>query len=673
MLSGFLSQTQPKPQTASVTITKLCDRLQHSTLLEDRRAAVLGLKGFSREYRETVAAGGLRGLISALHRDSEDAETCRATLETLLILFMPDELSEDQATTTNGNSTGSGRQARRPLEQNSRFTRSRGKKYSSPLLKPNHNPDNISLWLTDEFTQKQDNIITLLELVEKTDDFFTKLYALQLLSAIISNRPLRSQECILAAPLGISSLVACLDDYRDVIRNEAILLLLYLVSEHFDMQKLVAFEGTFDKLFSIIDIEGGLNGGVVVEEAISLLSALLRYNVSNQHHFRETNCVPKLVSLLENKDTLDQLSSDDSGSLSNAIIGTLELCRLFVIEDHWSTPVNQQALCKEGLLFTVLRLAFGVSTPMPVRCSAFLTAAALVRGNSPLQEEFLAIDVPYFDLSIAFNVEKEPLIIPVSLALLNWVLLSTSVHTFDLRVAAQLCLSSALQGNIQAKLSFLKDQMASYPGNMSEVADELEIKDKVESRSTSTSPNLEQIETNAPKIVGDAKPQPDYPEGSANLFSALVDYDPDARLNPYKPWFAAVILINLFEDADISNPSHYNTESHEVRDFVRGLMIGDASIGEEVVSCIQAMSGMLVTSLRYPDPRISLGYLMLLSIWLYDDTKAVSDFLGESGTIQALISSATHSSNNDPLVEALSTVLLGIVYDFSSAESPIPR
>lgn len=70
--------------------------------------------------------------------------------------------------------------------------------------------------------QKQGNITVLIELLQDTD-FYIRLYALQLLVAILSNRPSRTQECILTAPLGISRLVSVLDDRRDAIRNGALL------------------------------------------------------------------------------------------------------------------------------------------------------------------------------------------------------------------------------------------------------------------------------------------------------------------------------------------------------------------------------------------------------------------------------------------------------------------
>lgn len=50
LFSAFIGEPV-KQQSAEETIDKLCDRVINSTLLEDRRAAVLGLKGLSRQYQ----------------------------------------------------------------------------------------------------------------------------------------------------------------------------------------------------------------------------------------------------------------------------------------------------------------------------------------------------------------------------------------------------------------------------------------------------------------------------------------------------------------------------------------------------------------------------------------------------------------------------------------------
>jgi hypothetical protein len=49
--NAFLSD-KGQPQSADETIDKLADCVQHATLLEDRRAGVLSLKGLARDWTE---------------------------------------------------------------------------------------------------------------------------------------------------------------------------------------------------------------------------------------------------------------------------------------------------------------------------------------------------------------------------------------------------------------------------------------------------------------------------------------------------------------------------------------------------------------------------------------------------------------------------------------------
>ena len=55
-----------------------------------------------------------------------------------------------------------------------------------------------------------------------------------------------------------------------------------LVSQSPDIQKVLAFEGAFEKLFNIISQEGGVDGGAVAQGALSCVDSLLRFNSSNQ-------------------------------------------------------------------------------------------------------------------------------------------------------------------------------------------------------------------------------------------------------------------------------------------------------------------------------------------------------------------------------------------------------
>lgn len=89
----MLEAQAPAKQTATDTINTLSNRLSDSTLLEDRRAAIHGLRSFAKDYPASVASGSLRALIGCLSNDVEDVDTVKPVLETLLGLFNPSKQS----------------------------------------------------------------------------------------------------------------------------------------------------------------------------------------------------------------------------------------------------------------------------------------------------------------------------------------------------------------------------------------------------------------------------------------------------------------------------------------------------------------------------------------------------------------------------------------------------
>lgn len=54
-----------------------------------------------------------------------------------------------------------------------------------------------------------------------------------------------------------------------------------LISQNAEIQKILAFEGAFEKLLNIIAAEGGIEGGIVVQDCLTSIDGLLRFNVSN--------------------------------------------------------------------------------------------------------------------------------------------------------------------------------------------------------------------------------------------------------------------------------------------------------------------------------------------------------------------------------------------------------
>ena len=171
-----------QPQSASDTISRLADRLSPSTLLADRRAAVLALKGLARDCRADVAERALPGLLDVLQNDAEvDADIGKAVLETLAVLCEVDE-----------NANAPAGAAAREL----------GYRNTDAVLADERVPQKLFALLADQA-------------------FYLRYSALQFLGALLQNRRQVVQAYFLKTPVGVTSLIALLEDKREIIRNGA--------------------------------------------------------------------------------------------------------------------------------------------------------------------------------------------------------------------------------------------------------------------------------------------------------------------------------------------------------------------------------------------------------------------------------------------------------------------
>lgn len=92
---------------------------------------------------------------------------------------------------------------------------------------------------------------------------------------------------MLSSPVGVTSLMEVLAQPLEVLRNEALLLLVGLCSDCPEVAKLAAFEGAFEKLLPLCAADGGPSSGdVVVADAAELINNLLRGNTDIQRLFR---------------------------------------------------------------------------------------------------------------------------------------------------------------------------------------------------------------------------------------------------------------------------------------------------------------------------------------------------------------------------------------------------
>lgn len=150
---------------------------------------------------------------------------------------------------------------------------------------------------------------------------------------------------------------------------------------------------------------------------------------------------------------------------------------------------------------------------------------------------------------------------------------------------------------------------------------------------------------------------------SANVLTTLLrSPTEDDTVDPYRYWFAASLMLHLiFENATTKELARQVTEGNEAE-------------GEEVVTSIQIVTSHLISSLsRSDDERLTIGYLMLLLCWLFEDLDGVNDLLEEGANVQRLIQTVVKNSASETIVQGLSAMLLGVVYEFSTKDSPVPR
>ncbi|KAJ9152842.1 hypothetical protein P3X46_026357 [Hevea brasiliensis] len=364
-------------------VERLLDRISNGVLAEDRRTAMAELQSIVAESNAAQLAFGAMGfpvVMGVLKEERDDIEMIRGALETLVSALTP-------------------------------IDHAKGTK----------NEVQPALMNTDLLSREAENISLLLSLL-KEEDFYVRYYTLQILTALLTNSPNRLQEAILTIPRGITRLMDMLMD-REVIRNEALLLLTYLTREAEEIQKIVVFEGAFEKIFSIIKEEGGSEGGVVVQDCLELLNNLLRKNNSNQILLRETMGFDPLISILKLRGNAYSFTQQKTINLLSA----LETVNLLMMGGSEAEPgkdtnklTNKTVLVQKKVLDYLLML--GVESqwaPIAVRCKALRCIGNLIAGH-PKNLDALATKV----------LGEEPQVEPALNSILRIILRTSSMQEF---------------------------------------------------------------------------------------------------------------------------------------------------------------------------------------------------------------------------------------------------
>ncbi|XP_024370992.1 golgin candidate 6 isoform X2 [Physcomitrium patens] len=327
-------------------VEELLERISNGKLADDRRNAMQELEAAVAENRAAKLAFGAMGfpiLMEVFREDREDLELVRGALETLLHATTTEDIGQEE-------------------------------------------PGQVQPGIVNSelFARESASIALVLSLLDEPD-FYVRYHTLQILTALLTNCPERLQDLILSIPQGITRLMDMLAE-REVIRNEALIVLAYLTRSAEEIQKIVVFEGALDRLFNIIREEGGSEGGIIVQDCLELLNNLLRNNPSNQIFLRETlglQCVAQLLKL--RKGSADGFTQQKSINLLCA----LETVALLLSGGPDAKPgkdanivANQTLLAQNKLLDILLALSVeGRVSAVAIRCSALRCIGDLVVGH----------------------------------------------------------------------------------------------------------------------------------------------------------------------------------------------------------------------------------------------------------------------------------------------------
>ncbi|KAA1127739.1 hypothetical protein PGTUg99_000129 [Puccinia graminis f. sp. tritici] len=421
------------PITDRHTLVKLLDRLQNSSQHEDRRSSLLGIKGMARDWKSEVGQVALPAILDLLAEPGlvDDLDMAKAVLETLNILCAIEETEPGRPSKTDCG-------------------------------------------------------------VTHVDTF------LMLLGTLLTTpppRPLTLQAHFLTAPGGLGTILSILDETREILRNEVLLILLNITEKNADIQKIIAFEGGFDRLFHIIDVEGGIGaGGIVVQDCLLCVGQLLRYNVSNQNYFRETSCIPHLAPMLlfppaqdPHPVALDSFATQpwSEQKLNNALL-VLALARTMVSGAGAGKIANQRAILVGGLTRCLAEMGLASAAPPVLKAEALHILAHVIRG-SEINQEFISKLVlnplaassppPGQDPSYSDREKPEFYRLPPQSAILALFSLALEglpgaqnpssaedeLHTLSVRAAALSVIDSFLDGNLDAQLGIVATMNTPIP------------------------------------------------------------------------------------------------------------------------------------------------------------------------------------------------------------------
>ncbi|KAF7488902.1 General vesicular transport factor [Sarcoptes scabiei] len=382
--SSQQSVMDERPNVAE-TVEKLVERVETSTLLEDRRDACRALKSLSKTYRLEVGAQAMDCLVFVLQNDANDNEIIAFALETLNnIIGTEDDINSG-------------------TDLNTQFT--------------------------EIFIKRKENVQLVVDLLSEFD-FKIRWPTIKLLYCLLRNKLRDCQDCILTHPMGISKMMDLLIDPREVIRNDALLLLIYLTKNNTNIQKIVAFENAFDRILDIISSEGCSEGGIIVEDCLTILINLLKTNTSNQNFFKEGSYINRLLPFLD-----FSFETDWNPQKINNLLLMFKVFRCLVSPKNPAQVISacQKVMNQNEVLQKLCTILMSNGIPAEILTETINCVAEVIRGNQTNQDYFSRVNAPIDS--------PKPVIVILLMSMIN------EKQPFELRCAVLYCFQCFLYKN----------------------------------------------------------------------------------------------------------------------------------------------------------------------------------------------------------------------------------
>merc|ERR1719295_410443 len=259
--------------TLTQSIVSCCTRLTTSARFEDKVSALNELENLAKEHPLEVGHKAIGKLCDEVLGKYEDSPILiKKAIDILMLLLLPPEEPYD-------------------VDALPHHPTSKSVYYECNLdllFSPNNQAaDRIRIfikYLGEEYSESielQYNIIQILTVVLLYKGTVHKL---------------RSE--LIGIYGAMNALSELLKSPHEFIRNATVILLAHLSQNDPSIQKLVAFDGAFERVLEVTRNEDGVQGGMVVQDCLHLLGNLLLNNESNQKYFVEIGCVEQLRPLL---------------------------------------------------------------------------------------------------------------------------------------------------------------------------------------------------------------------------------------------------------------------------------------------------------------------------------------------------------------------------------------